>query len=157
MRTQTFRCVMIPSFNQIGLLPPGIHVVDSWQEFATRFGHTPHRQNLLLGMKSALEGMRLAGCQMVYVDGSFVTAKEHPNDFDICWDITGVDIDRLDPLLLKLDNGRIAQKIKYLGEFFPAQITEGGSGKTFLEFFQIDKTTGSSKGIIALNLWEIWS
>jgi hypothetical protein len=148
---------MIPPFNQNGLLPPGIHIAASWQEFAHRFGHTPHRQNLLSGMKSALEGMRIAGCRVVYVDGSFVTAKEHPNDFDICWDITGVNPDLLDPLLLKLDNGRIAQKVKYLGEFFPAQIFEGVSGKTFLEFFQIDKATGNPKGIVALNLWEIWS
>jgi hypothetical protein len=148
---------MIPSFNQIGLLPPGIHIADSWQEFATRFGDNIHRQNLLLGMKSALEGMRQAGCQVVYVDGSFVTSKEYPNDFDICWDTTGVNPDLLDPLLLKLDDGRIAQKIKYLGEFFPAHWTEGGSGKTFLDFFQIDKATGNSKGIVILNLWEIWS
>jgi hypothetical protein len=148
---------MIPSFNQTGLLPPGIYIADSWQEFATRFGHNIHRQNLLLGMKSALEGMRRAGCQVVYVDGSFVTSKEHPNDFDICWDMTGVNPALLDPLLLKLDDGRIAQKIKYLGEFFPAQFIEGGSGKTFLDFFQNDKVTGNFKGIVALNLWEIWS
>lgn len=148
---------MIPPFNEDGLLPPGIHTAVSWQEFARRFGHTPHRQDLLSGMKAALLGLRRAGCQVVYVDGSFVTAKEHPNDFDICWDITGVNPNLLDPLLLKLDNGRVAQKVKYLGEFFPAQTTEGVSGKIFLDFFQIDKATGNPKGIVALNLWEIWS
>lgn len=148
---------MIPPFNQDGLLPPGIHTTASWQEFAHRFGHTPHRQNLLSGMKTALLGLRRAGCRVVYVDGSFVTAKKHPNDFDICWDITGVNPALLDPLLLKLDNSRVAQKVKYLGEFFPAQIPEGVSGKTFLEFFQTDKATGNPKGIVALNLWEIWS
>jgi hypothetical protein len=148
---------MIPPFNQIGLLPTGIHIADSWQEFALRFGQTPHRQNLLSGMKSALGILRGANCQQVYVDGSYVTAKEHPNDFDICWDITGVDPDQLDPILLKLDDGRIAQKIKYLGEFFPAQWTECGSGKTFLDFFQIDKATGDSKGIVVIKLQEIWS
>jgi hypothetical protein len=148
---------MIPPFTQNGLLPPGIYVADTWQEFAQRFGHTPHRQKLLMGMKSALEVLRLAGCKAAYVDGSFVTSKERPNDFDICWDTTGVDGNLLDPLLLKFDNGRIAQKVKYLGEFFPAQIVESGSGKTFLEFFQIDKATGNSKGIVVLNLREIWS
>lgn len=146
---------MIPPFNEDGLLPPGIHTAASWQEFAHRFGHTPHRQNLLSGMKAALLGLRDAGCRVVYVDGSFVTAKERPNDFDICWDITGVDPDLLDPLLR--NNSRFAQKVKYLGEFFPAQTTEGVSGKTFLEFFQIDKASATPKGIVALNLWEIWS
>ncbi|MEB3885515.1 hypothetical protein LKE08_18985 [Lyngbya sp. CCY1209] len=98
---------------------------------------------------------------MVYVDGSFVTSREHPDDFDVCWDTTGVDGDQLKqlaPLLLKVDKGGWdAQKLKYRGKFFPTQVIEGGSGKVFLEFFQIDKTTGNHKGIVALKLREIWS
>ena len=44
--------------------------------------------------------------------------------------------------------GRIAQKCKHFGEFFPAaQRPEGASGLAFLEFFQTDKETGRSKGI----------
>ena len=148
---------MIPPFDPTGLLPPGIHQADTWQEFADRFGHTSHRQKLLLGMKSALLSLKNAGCKQVYVDGSFVTVKEHPNDFDICWDIEGVNPNLLNPLLLKLDDGRSAQKVKYLGELFPAQVKEKGSGQTFLNFFQIDKATGGSKGIVVLKLWEIWS
>jgi hypothetical protein len=148
---------MIPPFSQNGLLPPGIHKAETWREFVERFGHTSHRQKLLLGMKSGLESLKQAGCEFVYVDGSFVTEKEIPNDFDICWDIDGVNVDLLDPILLIFDNGRFAQKIKYFGEFFPAQTVEVGIGRTFLEFFQIDKATGTPKGIVALNLREIWS
>ena len=39
---------------------------------------------------------------------------------------------------------------------FPAQLPNGTSGKTFLEFFQTDKRTGEPKGIIALDLrrWQ---
>ncbi|MEA5448458.1 hypothetical protein VB780_07765 [Leptolyngbya sp. CCNP1308] len=148
---------MIPPFEPTGLLPPGIHEAGTWQEFTTRFGHTLHRQKLLLGMKSALLSLKDAGCAQVYVDGSFVTIKGHPNDFDICWDTSGVNPDLLDPLLMKFDDGRLAQKVKYLGELFPAQMTEGGSGQTFLDFFQTDKATGDHKGIVILKLWEIWS
>jgi hypothetical protein len=43
---------------------------------------------------------------------------------------------------------------KYLGEFFPAHMPEGASGKVFLEFFQTDKETGRSKGIVGLILRE---
>jgi hypothetical protein len=50
------------------------------------------------------------------------------------------------------DAGRAAQKAKYLGELFPAQMGEGGSGLTFLELFQVDKETGKPKGIVALDL-----
>jgi hypothetical protein len=38
------------------------------------------------------------------------------------------------------------------GELFPAQFRAGGSGETFLEFFQTDKETGNPKGIIVLDL-----
>jgi hypothetical protein len=143
---------MIPKFNSDGNLPPGVHWA-TWQEFADRFGTTPHRQRLLKELKSALDSLSKAGCQVVYIDGSFVTKKENPNDFDGCWDATGVDPNLLDPILLNFDNKRAAQKAKYLGEFFPAQGLADDVGKTFLEFFQTDRN-GNLKGIVAIDLGE---
>ena len=64
----------------------------------------------------------------------------------------GVDPTLLDPILLTFDHGRAAQKAKYLGDLFPAQVSEGGSGTTLLEFFQLDKESGNPKGIIAIEL-----
>jgi hypothetical protein len=119
------------------------------------FGTTLHRRRLLTGLRAALEALRTAGCRRAYIDGSFVTAKQRPNDYDGCWDIEGVDPDRLDPVLLTFDRGRAAQKAKYQGELFPAQFREGDSGTTFLEFFQIDKETGDPKGIIVIELQEL--
>ena len=49
-------------------------------------------------------------------------------------------------------NSRAEQKTKFGGEFFPADLPEGASGKTFLEFFQTDRETGKRKGIVAMNL-----
>ncbi|MFB2878685.1 DUF6932 family protein [Floridanema aerugineum] len=141
---------MIPAFNSDGNLPPGVHWA-TWQEFAARFGTTPHRQRLLKGLKSALDSLSKAGCEVVYIDGSFVTEKENPNDFDGCWDTTGVDPNFLDPILLNFHNKRAAQKAKYLGEFFLAQDPADKAGKTFLEFFQTDRN-GNPKGIVAIDL-----
>ena len=93
-------------------------------------------------------------CRRVYLDGSFVTAKRAPGDFDVCWDVTGVDPALLDPVLLTFDRGRAAQKSKYRGELFPAQLPNGITGLTFLEFFQIDKQTGKPKGIVVIDLGE---
>lgn len=146
---------MIPAFNPDKNLPPGVHWA-KWQEFVERFGTTPHRQRLLRGLKSAIDSLSKAGCLVVYIDGSFVTEKENPNDYDGCWEITGVDPYLLDPILLNFNNGQAAQKIKYLGELFPAQTLEGMTGKTFLEFFQVDKNTGNQKGIVAIDLGRIW-
>ena len=92
------------------------------------------------------------GCRTGYLDGGFVTLKEVPNDFDACWEEAGVDPTALDPVLLTFDSGRFAQKVKYLGELFPALTIAGPDGLSFLEFFQRDKDTGRTKGIIAINL-----
>jgi hypothetical protein len=144
---------VIPPFQSNGNLPPGLHTA-TWEEVADRFGSTLERQRLLLGLRAALDALRAAGCRRVYLDGSFVTAKRAPGDFDACWDVTEVDPALLDPVLLIFDQGRAAQKAKYGGELFPAQLPNGISGLTFLEFFQIDKRTGRPKGIIVLDLRE---
>ena len=142
---------MIPEFDTNGLLPPGIHFTD-WIEFATRFGGTESRQELLAGLRSAIDVLQLAGCRMVYIDGSYVTSKAFPGDYDACWDIEGVLPELLDPVLLDFSNVRQAQKAKFGGELFPAQLPEGRSGRTFLEFFQRDRATDLPKGIVALDL-----
>ena len=57
-----------------------------------------------------------------------------------------------DPVLLTFDNQRAAQKLKCFGDIFPAELPEGLSGKTFLDFFQTDKVTGNRKGIVGIRL-----
>ncbi|MCY3923413.1 MAG: hypothetical protein OXG27_13620 [Chloroflexi bacterium] len=106
----------------------------------------------MLGLRSALESLTRAGCRTAYVDGSFVTDKELPNDFDACWEEEGVEPALLDPVLLTFDPGRTAQKAKFLGELFPASSMSGEDGLSFLEFFQTDRNTGERKGIVALDL-----
>ena len=128
---------MIPGFDPSGKLPAGIHAA-TWTQIASRFGFTPRRKRLLRGLKDALQLLRAAGCQLIYLDGSFVTAKPEPADFDACWGVEGVDVEALDPVFLDFSNSRARQKQRFLGELFPAELPEGASGRTFLEFFQTD-------------------
>ncbi len=107
---------------------------------------------MLGGIRALILALQKAGCASVYIDGSFVTGKEVPGDFDACWSVVGVDVDLIDPVLFEFDNERAAQKAKYFGDIFPAELPEGISGKTFLEFFQTDKVTGERKGIIGIRL-----
>lgn len=144
---------MIPPFDEEGSLPPGIHQAD-WQEFENRFGASPYRREILVGLRRALEALRVANCELSYIDGSFVTSKELPGDYDGCWSCEGVDPEQLDPVLLDFSNGRAAQKAKYFGELFPAEFREGASGKTWLNFFQED-TDGRPKGIVAIDLTRL--
>lgn len=144
---------MIPVFDARGNLPPGIHLA-TWDELAARFGNTPHRQMLLAGLRAALQSLKDSGCRRVYIDGSFVTAKEQPGDFDSCWEVDGVDPDMLDPVLLEFANRRAAQKAKYHGELFLANAAADPAGTRFIDFFQFDKD-GQPKGIIALDLKDL--
>ena len=94
----------------------------------------------------------IAGCGTIYLDGSFVTDKPLPGDFDVCWDPVGVDPSKLDPVFLNFDDYRAAQKARFMGEFFPSSMREGATGHTFLDFFQVEKFTGGKKGVLTVAL-----
>ena len=85
---------MIPAFEtERGVggcyqLPLGIHVA-TWAELVERFGNNERRREILASLLRALQALKAAGCRRVYVDGSFVTSKEGPGDFDGCWDHEG--------------------------------------------------------------------
>lgn len=142
---------MIPPFTSAGVLPPGIHPA-TWEEICARFGGNPRREWLLAGLYRAARALKLAGCTTLYLDGSFVTAKPDPKDFDACWEGTQVVGARLDPVLLDLSGKRLKQKLKYRGELFPAQAEADALGTLYIDFFQTDKETGLPKGLIALDL-----
>ncbi|MCO8125539.1 hypothetical protein NHH03_27620 [Stieleria sp. TO1_6] len=145
---------MIPPFNSDDNLPAGIHLTD-WKSFSVAFGISAHRSRLISGLVAAMVPLRQAGCKRIYIDGSFVTAKVVPNDYDVAWDPLGVDLlllKSLEPLFFDFANARAAQKAKFLGEFFPSSQPAEPAGRTFLEFFQVDKNTGNQKGIVALDL-----
>lgn len=134
-----------------GLLAPGIHAA-TWEELVALTGTSPYRVALLAGLRAAALELQRCGCPRLYVDGSFVTDKPLPGDYDGCWELKGTNLAMLDPVLKDLSNKRAAQKAKYGGELFPASAGATAAGRTFLDFFQIDKTTGAPKGIIAIDL-----
>lgn len=115
-----------------------------------RFGWTERRRRLLDGLAEALELLAEAGCSRVWLNGSFVTAKDEPGDFDACWDTDHVDLDALDPVLLDLSNHRAAQRERFGGELFP-NVIETLSGLSFSEFFQNERDT-TRKGIVVIHL-----
>ena len=149
---------MIPAFVQLprlpyGVLPPGIHWA-TLAEVNARFAQTAHRAWLFEGVLAVTTALRLANCARMYLDGSFVTEKAHPNDFDGCWDPVHVVGSLLDPVLLDFSDKRAAQKKKYRGEMFIANDLNMGLG-TFLDFFQLEKITGASKGIVGIDLRQL--
>jgi hypothetical protein len=146
---------VIPSFDEHGNLPPGVHPA-TWDEILERYAINERREQLLSGLRIAIDSLHAAGCSRVYLNGSFITDKEAPGDFDACWEAGSVDPDVLDPVLLDFRERRAAQKAKFGGELFPAQLVAEPGGATFLDFFQLDRLMQERKGIIRIDL-EAWT
>jgi hypothetical protein len=144
---------MIPEFDLWGTLPEGVHYA-TWSEFKTRFGYTAHRLDLIELLAKLARHLAEVGCATLYVDGSFVTQKAVPNDYDACWDSTGVKHDRLDPVLLRADAaGKAMMAARYGGDIRIANLSFGDFDGIYLDFFQTDRD-GRKKGIVALDLHE---
>lgn len=133
------------------VLPPGVHGA-SLEGVAAAFATNAWRRELFDGLVLACRKLQFAGCPTVYLDGSYVTGKPRPGDFDACWDPSGVDPAKLDPVFLDFAGGRAAQKAAFRGEFFPSSMICADVGQAFVDFFQMDRFTGQKKGIIAIPL-----
>lgn len=144
---------MIPNFENQGHLPIGIHW-STIEEVKAKLCFSNKRKQLVLGLEEAILSLKHAGCEKIYLDGSFCTIKENPNDIDVCWEVENVDLDLLiiiEPVLFEFDLGRKAQKERFGCEFFPAQFIAEPPDKTYIDFFQQDRD-GNPKGIIGIKI-----
>jgi hypothetical protein len=70
------------TFNEYGLLPEGIHSVDL-EQFEELFGFNEKRKEMIKnGLHPSLNELKRYDPGDIYVDGSFVTKHENPNDID---------------------------------------------------------------------------
>jgi hypothetical protein len=153
---QHYCCNMIPALVGIpgspwSVLPPGVHAA-TLAEVERTFTYNPRRRALFAGLVLAASHLSLVGCRRMLLDGSYVSAKPVPGDYDACWDPDGVNFEKLDAVFDDFDNGRANQKARFGGEFFPSTVIETASGAAFADFFQIDRFTGMKKGILSIAL-----
>lgn len=127
-------------------------------EIELYFGSSNDRRRLLMkGLKGAVALLKQGGVPKVFVDGSFVSDKEEPNDIDGCWSSEGAIPEVLDSRFwdfkdeTEFRRNQESLKKEFGIDFFIAEIIEGGSGKPFPEFFQTNRD-GEPKGIIEVNL-----
>ncbi len=147
---------MLPNYISIPgapwpVLTPGVHPA-TLAEIERHFAYNSRRRQLFQGLKAAAANLAQAGCGALFLDGSFVTDKPIPGDFDACWDPKGVSRQELDPVFSRFANQREAQRRRFGGEFFPSTTRADAQDRTFLEFFQIERFTGQSKGIVLIDL-----
>ncbi|RSQ72096.1 DUF6932 family protein [Acinetobacter baumannii] len=151
---------MLPDFQHLSgapwrILPPGEHLA-TFKEIEQKLAFNAHRKNLFDGLINAAQHLAMAGCQYLFLDGSYVTEKDLPGDFDGCWEVSNVDLSKVDPIFINLRFGRMEQKRQFGGELFP-NVIEGSSGKIFREFFKNEKHTDKEKGIIVIDLQSEFS
>ena len=147
---------MIPEFTDLpgapwAVLPEGVHHA-SLSVVADRFASNARRRRLFSGLLRAARDLAQAGCKRLFLDGSFVTDKPWPGDYDACWDPCGVNRQLMDPVFSNFAEGRAAQKAKFSGEFFPSTNRADAVGRSFVDFFQIEKFSGLQKGIVLIDL-----
>lgn len=142
------------SYKANGDLTPGI-IDMTWEEFKSTFSYNLHRSNLFKGIELAIKELKAVGCKTIYMDGSFISKKEQPQDFDLCWDEEGVNYKLIVteyPGLMDYGWRMKNMKKRYGGDIVPmTSLACYKKGLIFLAYFMQDKQS-RDKGIIRISL-----
>lgn len=144
--------LMIPEFNRHGELPKGIHDA-TLKQIRKRYAITAHRTTLYECFEDWVDHMRAAGCQTFHLDGSFITSKHHPGDYDALWDARGVDLAKIDPCLLDYPKDLEVINERFAGDIFPDYAIPEGSISFYLQRMQRETRADvpRAKGIVRLS------
>jgi hypothetical protein len=144
---------MIPSFDNDGDLPAGVHQA-TWPDFQSRFcifARSDRRLKLCTLIEQLVVETRASGIvEQLIIAGSFVTAKEEPNDYDavIIFEAS-LDVSKLPPFLFDLVDG-IRARHRFGGDIFP--IRSGTTRATnLLSYFQHNRL-GKPVGVLEVIL-----
>jgi hypothetical protein len=123
------------------------------KQVKSAFTWTQRRDDLYRGLVAAAMNMIAAGVPAIWIDGSFTTAKDEPEDIDGCWEyVESVNVDRLDPVFLELDPPRRAMREKYGVDFLITNMRlRDAGGATVQQFFQVDRD-GNARGVVRIDL-----
>ena len=141
-------------FNAAGRLPDGVHAM-TFEGVADAFGWNPHRRKLVVAMAAAFADLNALGCETVWLDGSFVTDKPEPGDYDVVYEHRSMDLAAAKialPELFDRSPHRREMKARFKGDLLP-NVVEAASNRLFIDFFQQDKERpGHTKGIVTIDL-----
>lgn len=129
------------------VLPEGIHEA-SLAEVRNTFTFSSRRKFLFDGLVEGALALSEAGCKTLYLDGSYVTSKFNPGDYDVAWDPEEVNFKILDPVLAETRHPRASQKHKYRGEYLPTEDLKNQHPTYMVEYFQQIRYSQIKKGIL---------
>jgi hypothetical protein len=144
---------MIPPFDNDGALPSGMYQA-TWPEFQSRFcifARSDRRLKLCAAIEQLVIAARASGIveQLIFA-GSFVTAKEEPNDYDAVLIFkASIDVTKLSPSQLDLVDGARSRR-RFYGDIFPVRSSTARAAK-LLSYFQHTRM-GKSIGVVEVIL-----
>lgn len=140
------------SFNNDGLLPEGVHEIDL-DDFKELLGFNYKRRDMIdQGLIPFLKELKPFNVQKVYIDGSFVTQKENPDDID-GYAVT----ESTRPLFEFIACNGDRWREKYRVDFYPvlSDISGDCSEDYWQQFFSnTSSDVSKKKGFIALKISE---
>lgn len=138
------------NFNSQGFLHETILL--SYEEFQYHFGTNSRRMDQI---NNALPFFRLfhsCGCQTVYVDGSFVSKKKYPEDIDLCFDLTGVNAEKIEEVFPQFFDPNALGAIRR--DLFCHILHFNDTNRYLYNLLQTDRA-GNFKGFVKLNLTDL--
>ena len=138
---------MTLKFNKNGNLP--IDVTLTAGQFKTNFGYNSQRKKQIEHLLTIAKILALLGCTEMYLGGSFVTTKALPNDLDVCFDATVLDVAALwknNPALVSAEGRK-----KTLDSFGIHIFFMTTNNTEILDFFRRDRND-NKKGLVKILL-----
>lgn len=141
---------MIPELTREGLLPRGVHET-TLEEVRHRFGvGNPLRSRLMKGLEAVAALARKLGVREIYLDGSFVTDKRDPGDWDAVV-VAPVETNCASREVLRLvDRPRV--KREFGGDLFLILEDDGELLNHYVNGVFVKDHLGRAKGIVRIRL-----
>ena len=138
------------NFNSRGFLRETIAL--TYEEFVHYFGTNPERMEQIDNALPFFRIFHSCGCRTVYVDGSFASLKKHPEDIDLCFDLAGLDAEKLEREFPQFfdpnEIGKIHRDLRC--HIF----TFDKDNKRLLNLLEQDRE-GNPKGLVKLDLTDL--
>jgi hypothetical protein len=148
--------VALPEFRDDGWLPEGHHAC-SWEEVVAKFGGHPgsQRERVLRGLLDWRDRARDKGVSgWLVLNGSFVSAKENPSDFDtiFVFDDEASELMENDVETKRLLDYSNCKSLGFDMLGFSATLVREHPEWVPLDAFDRDKDTGKPKGVLEVVL-----
>jgi hypothetical protein len=139
------------SFNSNGHLHKTVEL--TLAEFEQHFVTNAWRKERFKNALIFFEIFNACGCSTVYIGGSFISTKINPDDIDLCFDLQGIDPDKMEEVFPDFFD---FNKIGEIQRNFKCHILHfDDTNPQYLRMLKKDKN-GDPKGLVKINLKDIY-